>query len=94
MMLGLVYNFLALFLPINARDLYKKQIDVKIQCWHSILDSPLSWKEREHAFENLSVLYYEQYVLNNVPDYPGYPYLFDLENGTKMDEHWWMESDH
>jgi hypothetical protein len=93
-MIGVLYSFLGLFLPINARDLYKKQIDVKIQCWHSILDSQLTWRERENGFEQLSILYHEQYVLNNVPDYPGYPYLFDLGNGTKIDEHWWHDLDH
>lgn len=90
-MLGLLYTFLGLFLPTNGRDLYKKQIDVKIQCWHSILDGQLSWRERENAFEQLSVLYYEQYVLNNVDDYEGYPYLFDL---NVTDPNWWHDLDH
>ena len=89
-MLGLVYTFVAMLMP-SARDIYKKQIDVKIQCWHSILDSPLTWRQREHAFESLSTLYYEQYVLDNVPDYQGYPYLFDLNVTDEVQDLNWLE---
>ena len=92
MMLGLFISFLALLVP-SARDIYKHRIDLKINCWTNILDGPISWKERDHAFEQLSVLYYEKYILDNVEEYEGYPYLFDL-NVTKIDEHWWYDYDH
>jgi len=97
-MLGLVTAALALSLPINAREHYRQKINIKIQCWHSILDSPsLSWRERENAFENLSTLYYEQYVLDNVPDADYFPpidlSLFDKSNDTEID-YTWFDLDH
>ena len=98
-MLGFVTaTTLALSLPINAREHYRQKINIKIQCWHSILDSPsMSWRERENAFENLSMLYYEQYVLDNVPDANYFPPLdlstFDKVNDTETD-YTWFDLDH
>ena len=94
-MLGLLYTFVAAMLLPTARDLYKNKIDLKIKCWSNILDSPLTWRQREHAFEELSLLYYEQYILDNVPDYEGtYPYLFDLNATDIPDPNWWYDLDH
>ena len=96
-MLGLVVSVLALSLPFNAKDLYRQKIDVKIKVYHNILDSPLSWREREMAFDALSTLYYEQYVLDNVPDCNYFPELdlstLDSNNDTKAD-YSWLDLDH
>tara|TARA_R110002126_G_C10306655_1_gene487619 strand:+ start:551 stop:844 length:294 start_codon:yes stop_codon:yes gene_type:complete len=97
-MLGLTTTALALSLPLpNARDLYRKKIDVKIKVYHNILDSPLSWREREMAFDALSTLYYEQYVLDNVPDADYFPPLdlsaLDSNNDTEVD-YTWFDLDH
>ena len=93
--MGLLYTFVAMLLP-SARDIYKKQIDVKIKCWTNILDvGKLTWRQRDHAFNELSVLYYEQYILDNVPDYEGtYPYLFDLNVTDEVQDLSWMDLDH
>jgi len=81
-MLGLVTTALSFSLPINARELYRQKVDIKIQCWTSILDCPsLSWRERENAFENLSNLYYEQYALGS------------KNNDTEVD-FTWLDLDH
>jgi len=81
-MLGLVTTALSFSLPINARDLYRQKVDIKIQCWTSILDCPnLSWRERENAFENLSTLYYEQFALAS------------KNNDTEVD-FTWLDLDH
>ena len=96
-MLGLVVSVLALSLPFNAKDLYRQKIDVKIKVYHNILDSPLSWREREMAFDALSTLYYEQYVLDNVPDCNYFPELnlsaFNPANDTDAD-YSWFDLDH
>ena len=100
-MLGLIVSTLALSLPLsrlpNARDLYRQKIDVKIKVYHNILDSPLSWREREMAFDALSTLYYEQYVLDNVPDCNYFPELnlsaFNPANDTDAD-YSWFDLDH
>jgi hypothetical protein len=94
-MIGVFYSVLAMLVP-SARDLYRHRIDLKINCWTNILDGPLSWKERETGFEQLSILYYEKYILDNVDEYEGYPYLFDLNvTESENDEHYYLiEFDH
>lgn len=41
-------------------------IDVRIACHTNVLDSPLSWQEREAVFAKLADLFYYKYVLQNV----------------------------
>ena len=93
LLLSLVNSF---SLSGSPRDFYRNQVNVKIQCWTHILDSPLSWKERKNAFEQLSVLYHEQYVLDNVPGYTNYSYI-DLSNMNATEAEattWWIDLDH
>jgi len=88
-MIQFLVTGLALSLPLNDREIYRKKINIKINHWTSILDSPLSWREREMVFENLSILYYEEYILDNVPVGDYFPQIdfskFDKWNGTEYD---------
>jgi len=64
-----IWRFIVgLCLPMNARDLFRKKVDVHIACYENILDCKLSWREREDIFYKLSDLYYMKYVLNNVKE--------------------------
>jgi len=98
-MLSLYKYVIALCLPMNARDLFRKKVDVNIACYENILDCNLSWKEREDIFYKLSDLYYYKYVLENVKNYKVEILPDDLlynENTTTGDENgnWYIEEDY
>ena len=65
-------------------------INVQIKCWENVLDSNLSWRERESVHRRLADLYTRKYVLQNVPG--SYVRLDDLvkcpPNGC-----WYLEED-
>jgi len=64
-----IWRFIVGFsLPMNARDLFRRKVDIQITCYENILDCKLSWGEREQVFYKLSDLYYMKYVLNNVKE--------------------------
>ena len=47
---------MALSLPISPRDIYKQRLEIKINCWQNIIEAGnMDWKERENAFEQLSI---------------------------------------
>lgn len=58
-MLSFVLAHLCLLLTPRA-------IDIRIACHTNLLDSPLSWQEREAVFAKLADLFYYKYVLANV----------------------------
>ena len=94
-----IWRFIVGFcLPMNARDLFKKKVDITIACYENILNCNLSWREREDTFYKLSDLYYMKYVLDNVQNarvnvLP--PELLCYENTTENDENgwWYLEND-
>jgi hypothetical protein len=59
---------LGLCIPLN-KNMFRQRVDINIACYENILDSNLSWREREMIFYKLSDLYYYKYVLDNVQNY-------------------------
>ena len=85
---------MALSLPISPRDIYRQRLEIKIACWESILScGNMDWKERENAFEQLSILHYENYVINNVPQYQDYHHLDYMLNTTDAEIDWFDITD-
>jgi hypothetical protein len=65
-----IWRFIVGFsLPMNARDLFRRKVDIQITCYENILTCNLSWRERENTFYKLSSLYHYKYVLDNVENY-------------------------
>tara|TARA_R110000824_G_scaffold319083_1_gene506189 strand:+ start:19 stop:300 length:282 start_codon:yes stop_codon:yes gene_type:complete len=84
----------AFSLPVNPRDLYKQRLEIKINCWQNIIDAGnMDWKERENAFEQLSILHYENYVIDNVPQYEDYHHLDYMLNTTDTELDWFDITD-
>ena len=84
----------AFSLPVNPRDLYKERLEIKINCWQNIIDAGnMDWKERENAFEQLSILHYENYVIDNVPQYEDYHHLDYMLNTTDTEIDWFDITD-
>ena len=84
----------AFSLPVNPRDLYKERLEIKINCWQNIIDAGnMDWKERENAFEQLSILHYENYIIDNVPQYQDYHHLDYMLNTTDTELDWFDITD-
>ena len=85
---------IALSLPISSRNLYKQTLEIKINCWENIIDAGnMDWKQREFAFEQLSILHYENYIIDNFPQYQYYHRLDYLLNSTDTENDWFDISD-
>jgi len=98
-MLSLYKYVIALCLPMNGRELFKKKVDIQIACYENILNCRLSWREREDTFYKLSDLYYYKYVLDNVKNYKVNILPDELlcnENATIGDDNgsWYIEEDY
>ena len=55
-----------MFWLLGLRILTPQAIDVRVKCLTNVLDSPMSWQEREAVFAKISDLFYYQYVQENV----------------------------
>ena len=53
----------------------------------------MDWKERENAFEQLSILHYENYIIDNVPQYQDYHHLDYMLNTTDTELDWFDITD-
>jgi hypothetical protein len=85
---------IALSLPINPRNLYKQKIESKIRCLENIIDSGnMDFRQRDFAFEQLSILHYENYIIDNVPQYQDYHHLDYLLNSTDKEIEWFDITD-
>ena len=85
---------MALSLPVNPRDLYRQRLEIKIACWENILSCDnMDWRQREFGFEQLSILHYENYVINNVPQYKDYHHLDYMLNTTDTEIDWFDITD-
>ena len=76
-----LYETMFFLCTLGLRILTPQAIDVKVKCYTNMLDSPLSWQEREAVFAQISDLFYYQYVQENVktvqvqPEDDGWWYL-------------------
>lgn len=53
-------------LALGLRVLTPQALDVRIACFSNLLDSPLTFAERETVFGTLHELFYYKYVLQHV----------------------------
>lgn len=53
-------------LALGLRVLTPHSLDVRIACFSNLLDSPLTFSEREKVFGTLHQLFFFKYVLQNV----------------------------
>jgi hypothetical protein len=72
-------------LALGLRLLTPQAIDVRIACFTNILDTPLTFTERENVFSTLHDLMYYKYVLQNVENAEVriLPDRFDCPNATE-----------
>ena len=62
---------------------------VQILCWENVLDSPLTWSQREIAHRRLADLYTHKYALQHVEGtYVRLDDLVNTPNGC-----WYLEED-